>query len=66
MGFKWKKKLYTLFYSHRHISAIAVLKNNKVILASGKQVILFNLKTKQQESCLDIKKGAWGLRELSN
>ena len=61
-----KKELYTLFSSHRHISAIAVLKNNKVILASGRQVILFNLNTKQQESCLDIKKGAWTLRELSN
>ena len=44
-----KKELYTLFSSHRHISAIAVLKNKKVILASAKQVILFNLKTKNKK-----------------
>ncbi len=62
-----KRELYTLFSSNtRQISSIAVLKNNKVIISSGRQVILFNLKTKQQESCLDIKKGVWILRELSN
>lgn len=61
-----KKELYTLFSSHRQISSIAILKNNKVIIASGRQVILFNLETKSQEGCLDIKKGAWVLRELSN
>ena len=48
----------------RHISGIAVLKNNKVIIASGKYIFLYDLKTKQQESFLDIK--AWALKELSN
>ena len=63
---KAKKELYTLFSSHRHISAIAVLKNNRIILSSGRQVILYNLNTKNQESCLDIKKGVWSLKALSN
>ena len=48
----------------RHISGIAVLKNNKVIIASGQNIFLYDLKTKQQESFLDIK--AWALKELSN
>ncbi len=61
-----KKEICTLFSSHRHVSSIAVLKNDKLILASGRQVILFNLKTKEQESCLDIKKGVWCLKVLSN
>ena len=50
--------------SHRHISGIAVLKNKKVILDLGKNLLLYNLETKQQESFLDIK--VWTLRELSN
>ena len=50
--------------SNRHISSIAVLKNNKVILASGKNIFLYDLKTKQQESFLDI--NVWYLKELSN
>ena len=61
-----KKQLYTLFSGHRQISSIAVLKNNKVIIASGKILMLFNLKTKEQETCLEIKKGVWTIRELSN
>jgi WD40 repeat protein len=61
-----KKELYTLFSGHRQISGIAVLKNNKVIIASGKILMLFNLKTKEQESCLEIKKGVWTIRELYN
>ena len=62
-----KKELYTLFSSNmRQISSIAVLKNNNVIISSGKQVMLFNLNTQEQESCLDIKYGVWILRELSN
>ena len=48
----------------RHISSIALLKNNKVLLASGKNIFLYDLKTKQQESFLDI--SVWCLRELSN
>lgn len=48
----------------RHISSIALLKNNKVLLASGNNIFLYDLKTKQQESFLDIK--VWCLRELSS
>ncbi len=48
----------------RHISGIAVLKNNKIIIASGQNIFLYDLKTKQQESFLDVK--AWALKELSN
>ena len=48
----------------RHISGIAVLKNNKVIIASGQNIFLYDLKTKEQESFLDIK--VWSLKELSN
>ena len=58
------KKSEDLCKSNRHISGIAVLKNNKVIIASGKNIFLYDLKTKQQESFLDI--NVWSLRELSN
>ena len=54
----------TLFKSKRHISSIAVLKNNKVILAEGKNLLLFNLDTKDQESCLILT--VWTLKELKN
>ena len=49
---------------NRHISGIAILKNNKIIIASGQNIFLYDLKTKQQESVLDIK--VWALKELSN
>lgn len=68
--FNEKKKAfesYDLCNSHRQISSIAVLKNNKVILATGKNLFLYDLKTKKQESFLDIPKGGvWAIRELSN
>ena len=48
----------------RHISGIAVLKNNKIIIASGQNIFLYDLKTKEQESFLDIK--VWSLKTLSN
>jgi WD40 repeat protein len=68
--FNEKKKeyeSYDLCNSHRHISSVAVLKNNKVILATGKNLFLYDLKTKKQESFLDIPKGGvWVVRELSN
>ena len=53
-----------LFKGSRHVSSIAVLKNNKVILACGRNIFLYDLKTKQQESFLDIT--VWSLKELSN
>ena len=58
------KKSVDLCKSNRHISGIAVLKNNKVVLASGKNIFLYDLETKQQESFLDI--SIWSLKELSN
>ena len=58
------KKSEDLCKSNRHISGIAVLKNNKVILASDKNIFLYDLKTKKQESFLDIK--VWALKELYN
>jgi len=49
----------------RHVSSIALLKKtNKVVIASGKNIFLYDLKTKQQESFLDI--SVWSLKELSN
>ena len=61
-----RKELYNLFISHRHISAVAVLNNNRIVLSSGRNVLLYNLNTKEQESCLEIKKGVWSLKALSN
>ena len=58
------KKSEDLCKSNRHVSGIAVLKKNKVIIASGKNIFLYDLKTKQQESFLDI--NVWSLKELSN
>ena len=58
------KKNEDLCKSNRHISGIAVLKNNKVVIASGKNIFLYDIKTKQQESFLDI--NVWSLKELSN
>jgi WD40 repeat protein len=58
------KKNEDLCKSHRHISGLAILKNNKVVVASGKNIFLYDLKTKEQESFLDI--SVWTLKELSN
>ena len=58
------KKYEEFCKSDRHISSIALLKNNKVILASGRYIFLYDLKTKEQESFLDIR--VWALKELSN
>ena len=43
-----------LYKSKKQVSSVVVLNNNKVVLASGKNVLLFNLETKDQESVLDI------------
>lgn len=53
-----------LYKGRRHISSIAVLKNNKVLLAAGKNVLLFNLDNKEQESCLIS--SVWSLKGLKN
>ena len=61
-----KKEICDLYQSNKQISSIAVLKNNKILLASGKELLLFNLNTKKQECSLEIKRGVWSLKELSN
>lgn len=59
------KKSSEYFYkSKRHISSIAVLDNNRVLLTSGKNILLFDIKTKEQLSFLDI--SVWVLKTLKN
>ena len=58
------KKNETLYKSKKQISSVVYLGDNKVILASGKNVFLFNLDTKDQESVLDVP--AWYLLKLKN
>ena len=53
-----------LFYTRTHISCVAILPNNKVLLAIARNILLFDLETKQQESFLEIK--AWTLKTLKN
>ena len=53
-----------MYSSKRHISCVAVLKNNKVLLAAGKNLLLFDLNTKDQESCLDL--SVWTITTLKN
>ena len=60
-----KDKTSKILYSaKRHISCIAVLKNNRVLLAAAKNVLLFDLETKDQISCLDIT--VWSLKILKD
>ena len=59
---KTSKFLYSA--TRRHISSIAVLKNNKVLLAAGKNLLLFDLNTKDQINCLVIT--VWSLKVLKN
>ena len=58
------KKYEDFCKTNNHISGIAILDNNKVIIASGKNIFLYDLKTKEQESFLDI--AVWSLKVLSN
>ena len=60
------KEDFTLYKSHREISAVIQLKTEKILLCSGRQMLLFDLKTKNQETCMEIKNGAWVLKELAN
>ena len=63
---KEMKEEFTLFKSHREISAVIQLQSEKILLCTGKQLLLFNLATKAQETCMELKGGAWVLKELSN
>ena len=63
----WNMKNKTneeLYNSKKQISSVVYLGNKRVLLASGKNVLLFNLDTKDQESVLDI--NAWALLKLKN
>lgn len=60
------KEEFTLYKSHKEISEAIQLKNEKILLATGKQLLLFDLETKAQVSCADLKGGAWVLKELSS
>ena len=53
-----------IFKGRRHISCVAILNNNKILLAEGKNLILYNLDIKDQESILDIT--VWTLKVLKN
>jgi WD40 repeat protein len=64
---KTKKEILNLFHGHRHISSICILKNNKVLLASGINLLLFDLNTKEQLTCLDFPRiNVWSIKELAN
>lgn len=63
---KTMKEEFTLYKSHKEISAAIQIKTGKILLCTGKQVLLFNLDTKKQETCMELKGGAWILKELSN
>ena len=63
----WNMKNKTneeLYNSKKQISSVVYLGNKRVLLASGRNVLLFNLDTKDQESVLDI--NAWALLKLKN
>ena len=58
------KKNENFYKGKKQISSVVVLDNNKILLASGKNVLLFNLDTKDQISVLDIT--VWPLLKLKN
>ena len=58
------KSSEVLYKAKKNISSIVVLDNKKVLLASGKNVLLFDIDTKDQLSVLDV--SAWVLLKLKN
>ena len=53
-----------LFKGKKNITSIVLLDNNRVLLAVGKNIILFDINTKEQLSVLDV--SAWSLKLLKN
>ena len=53
-----------LFKGEKNITSIVLLDNNRVLLAVGKNIILFDINTKEQLSVLDV--SAWSLKLLKN
>jgi len=58
------KKHEILFKSKKNISSIVLLDNNRVLLAAGRNILLFNINTKEQMGVLDV--SAWSLKLLKN
>ena len=66
-SFIWdlKNKTYeVLFRAKKNISSIVLLDNNRVLLACGKNIFLFNINTKEQLNVLDV--STWSLKKLKN
>ena len=60
-----EKKTHEIFYqAKKNVSVICPLKNNKILLAVGNNILLFDLPTKKQESFLEVT--AWALTQLKN
>ena len=49
---KTLKEEFTLYKSHKEISAAIQIKTGKILLCTGKQLLLFDLDTKKQETCM--------------
>ena len=58
------KKCEDFYKGKKQVSSVVVTDNNKVLLASGKNLLLFNMDTKEQISVLDIT--VWPLLKLKN
>jgi WD40 repeat protein len=58
------KSSVVLYQAKKNISSIAVIDSKKVLLASGKNVLLFDVDTKEQLNVLDI--SSWALLKLKN
>ena len=58
------KKSEDFYKGKKQVSSVVVTDNNKVLLASGKNLLLFNMDTKEQISVLDIT--VWPLLKLKN
>lgn len=61
-----KKEDFTLYKGPKAISAAIQLKDGKVLISSGKLLLLFDINTKEQLTCQDLKGGAWTLHQMSN
>ena len=59
-----KKTHEEFFKAKKHVSVVCPLKNKKILLAVGNNILLFDLETKKQESFLEVT--AWALKELKN
>jgi hypothetical protein len=66
-SFIWDLKNKThevLFKAKKNISSLALLDNERVLLACGKNILLFDINTKEQLNVLDL--STWSLKKLKN